>query len=109
MNFLVNNKLSTFFRGKKDIKASEPEDYSLDNAEMHHDFIIRPGQKPIKFNKDDLVMGGTSLLPETNNSSKTDKLLEELILAVRQSSTIHLNGDKVNETLTTRSMPQGLT
>ena len=108
-NFLVNNKLSTFFRGKKDIKASEPEDYSLDNAEIHHDFIIRPGQKPIKFNKDDLVMGGTSLLPETNNSSKTDKLLEELILAVRQSSTIHLNGDKVNETLTTRSMPQGLT
>ena len=52
---------------------------------------------------------GTSLLPQANDSSKTDKLLEELILAVRQSSTIHLNGDKVNETLTTRSMPQGLT
>ena len=31
------------------------------------DFILRPGQEPVKFNKDDLIIGGTSLLQETEN------------------------------------------
>jgi len=69
------------------------------------DFILRPGKPPIKFNKDDLLIGGTSL---SGNSGETNALLKELIVAVRQSGTITLDRDKVNESLSIRSVPEGL-
>lgn len=68
-------------------RKEQPED----SAE---DFIMRPGQKPLKFRKDDIIMGGTSLIgnsaggkgeakPEAVNpllglSTKLDQLINTL-------------------------------
>ena len=51
----------------------------LESAIPVDDFIIRPGQPALKFNKDDLIMGGTSLEGSNENASLgTEKLEQEL-------------------------------
>ena len=39
-----------------------------ERVELVDDFILRPGKEPIKFNKDDLIMGGTSLLSQNSQA-----------------------------------------
>ena len=85
--------------------------YKQQAAEMVdevNDFILRPGMRPVKFNKDDLIIGGTGLM-DKGQMNETNQLLKQLILAVERNGTVRLDGDKVNETLITRRMPEGLT
>jgi hypothetical protein len=57
------------------------------------DFIYRPGQKPMKFRKDDVVVGGTSLGGGSNGEVIT--LLKELVAAVKSGGDVYLDGTKV--------------
>jgi hypothetical protein len=65
------------------------------------DFIMRPGQKPLKFRKDDIIMGGTSLAGNSGggDSGEVVSLLRELIAATKQGKPVHLDGQKVNSVL----------
>jgi hypothetical protein len=65
------------------------------------DFIMRPGQKPLKFRKDDVIMGGTSLTGNSGggDTSEVVSLLRELIAATKQGKPVHLDGQKVNSVL----------
>ena len=74
------------------------------------DFILRPGQSPIKFNKDDLLIGGTNLEGSggsgnsnnnnnSGNSSNVEKLLEKLLAAVEQGGDVYIDGNKVGKSL----------
>ena len=78
------------------------------------DFIIRPGEGIQKFNKDDIVIGGTNLLgggeykqPEIDidipdNSKaieKTNTLLEKLIAAVSKGGNVYIDGNKAGRAM----------
>jgi hypothetical protein len=85
------------------------------NAESADDFILRPGQPALKFNKDDLIIGGTNLEGEKNNSSEgvSEKLkqelqelkqimsgfVEQMSQVVNRPITVELNGNKVGQAL----------
>ena len=62
------------------------------------DFILRPGQPPIKFNKDDLLIGGTNL-GGSNNNNEVTTLLKELISAVKQGGDVYIDGAKAGRSL----------
>jgi len=101
--------------GQMGAKGSNPELFNqLQGALNVDDFIIRPGQPPIKFNKDDLVIGGTKLGGDgSTGGSDNEALKQEVrelkeIMAgfVQQMATIvnrpvvvELDGNKVGETL----------
>jgi hypothetical protein len=57
------------------------------------DFIMRPGQPTQRFNKDDIVIGGTNLLGGGNG--EVVSLLKELITAVNSGGDVYLDGTKV--------------
>ena len=58
------------------------------------DFIYRPGQKAMKFRKDDVVVGGTNLGGGGNNT-EVITLLKELITVVKSGGDVYLDGTKV--------------
>lgn len=64
------------------------------------DFIIRPGQVPLKFNKGDIVMGGTNL---GGGDTKTIQLLERLVAIAEKGGIVLLDGQKVGQTLINNS------
>lgn len=66
------------------------------SAESTDDFIIRPGQPVQKFNKGDLVMGGTQL---DKSSGKTEALLERLVAAVERGGDVYIDGNKVGNAM----------
>ena len=76
-----------------------------ETPETAEDFILRPGQKPLKFRKDDVVVGGTNLGgTNTGNSTNTglsganvENLLKDLIVAVNKGHQIHIGANKLNE------------
>lgn len=73
-----------------------------ERPESAEDFIIRPGQKPLKFRKDDIIMGGTSLTGNSNGGNgggNVEALLQELIAAVKQGGNIHIGANKLNEAI----------
>ena len=67
-------------------------------ADKVDDFILRPGQPPIKFNKDDLLIGGTNL-GGSNNNNEVTTLLKELISAVKQGGDVYIDGAKAGRSL----------
>jgi hypothetical protein len=72
------------------------------NPDSAEDFILRPGQKPLKFRKDDVVMGGTSLGGGSNSGaggSNIEALLRELIEATKQGQNIYIGPNKLNESI----------
>mgnify|MGYP003624375482 CR=1 FL=1 len=86
----------------------------FEGADTADDFILRPGQPALKFNKDDLVMGGTNLGESNENSSlSTEKLekelqdlkqimsgfVEQMSQVVNRPITVELNGNKVGQAL----------
>jgi hypothetical protein len=90
--------------------AEEKENTEFTAATRVDDFILRPGQSPIKFNKDDLLIGGTSLEGSggsgnsnnnnnSGNSSNVEKLLEKLLAAVEQGGDVYIDGNKVGKSL----------
>ena len=104
-------------------KAQLVEKFGLDKQiNQVDDFILRPGQRPIKYNQDDLIMGGTSLdmpakkdyeididsfkpvLNTTVNtdskvSEKTNMLLEKLISAVKTGGDVYIDGNKAGRAM----------
>jgi hypothetical protein len=95
---IAGDKLGDYFFGKKEEKPEE-------KPEEMQDFILRPGQKPLKFRKDDVVMGGTNLTGNsTGGSSSTgggniEALLKELIAAVKEGGNISIGANKLNEAI----------
>ena len=104
-------------------KARLVEEFGLDKEiNRVDDFILRPGQRPIKYNQDDIIMGGTSLdmpakkdyeididsfkpvLNTTVNtdskvSEKTNMLLEKLISAVKSGGDVYIDGNKAGRAM----------
>lgn len=74
------------------------------NPETAEDFIIRPGQKPLKFRKDDVVIGGTNL---GGNNQEVVTLLRELITAVKSSGNISIDGRSLNTAMKTSGVAFG--
>jgi len=73
-----------------------------ERPEEMQDFILRPGQKPLKFRKDDIIMGGTSLTGNSNGGTgggNVEALLQELIAAVKQGGNISIGANKINEAI----------
>jgi hypothetical protein len=61
--------------------------------ETADDFIIRPGQPMVKFRKDDIIVGGTSL--GKGGNEEVTALLKELISSVKSGGNVYLDGTKV--------------
>ena len=59
-----------------------------EEANTVDDFILRPGEPPIKFNKGDIVMGGTQL---GMGSSKIESLLEQLLAETKAGKVIKMD------------------
>ena len=62
--------------------------YLASKAEKTDDFILRPGQPLVKFNKGDLVMGGTQL---GMGGGKIERLLEELLAETKAGKVIKMD------------------
>ena len=60
------------------------------------DFILRPGQRPIKFDKGDLLMGGTQL---GQGGGKVESLLEQLLEETRSGKIIKMDTATVGRSL----------
>lgn len=60
------------------------------------DFILRPGQPPISFNKGDLIMGGTQL---GMGGGKVERLLEELLAETKAGKVIKMDTVTVAQSL----------
>ena len=60
------------------------------------DFIMRPGQPLVKFNKGDIVMGGTNL---GGSDGRVAALLERLVTAVEAGGDVIMDGNKVGTTI----------
>lgn len=69
------------------------------NSDSAEDFILRPGQKPLKFRKDDVVMGGTNLTGGGAGGGNVEALLRELIDAFKQGQNIYIGPNKLNEAI----------
>jgi hypothetical protein len=74
----------------------------FDNSEEAQDFILRPGQKPLKFRKDDVVIGGTNIEGNRTSNADNSALLKEfqemkqiLTAILNKEGTITLNGTKM--------------
>ena len=52
------------------------------------DFILRPGERPIKFDKGDVLMGGTQL---GMGGGKIERLLEELLAETKAGKVIKMD------------------
>lgn len=86
---------------------------AIGNAETADDFILRPGQPALKFNKGDLIIGGTNLEGNNNSSEETSALKQELqemkqMMAsfveqvgqvVNRPIVLEMNGNKVGQAL----------
>jgi len=120
-NSTIREARAELDRLQKLVKASSADELEK-NSVITNDFILRPGQRPIKYNKDDLIMGGTSLdmpakkdyeididsfkpvLNTTLNtdskvSEKTNMLLEKLISAVKSGGDVYIDGNKAGRAM----------
>lgn len=106
MNFEIENarkKLKEF-----ESKLNPSKDITSKPKEIVEDFIMRPGQKPIKYQEDDIIIGGTNLLgnkpstpqpPTQPDNTQTLKLLERIANTLEKGGDVHLDGVKVGKTL----------
>jgi hypothetical protein len=89
---------SAYQRRKNEERLEKIQTQQSDNVD---DFILRPGQKPIKYNKDDIIIGGTNLtgdntnMNSSGNNNEMISLLKELISAVKSEGNVYLDGTKV--------------
>jgi len=80
---------------KAAIDSKKPRDED-GNIIKTDDFILRPGQAPIKFNKGDLLMGGTQL---DKSNGKVEQLLEELLAETKSGKIIKMDTATVGRSL----------
>ena len=71
------------------------DDYKMQTPA--NDFIFRQGQAPMKFNKNDLVIGGTNL--GGGGDGKVAALLERLVSVVEAGGDVIMDGNKVGTTI----------
>ena len=60
------------------------------------DFILRPGEPPISFNKGDILMGGTQL---GMGGGKIEQLLQELLAETKAGKVIKMDTVAVGQSL----------
>jgi hypothetical protein len=100
------------------IQGNEYTGYSVPMT----DFIQRPGQTPIGFNENDIIIGGTNLFSTGGGATGTTgggttngddshlvMLLERLITVVQNGTTIQLDGNKLGQGLVLGSSRIGTT
>jgi hypothetical protein len=64
-------------------------------AETLNDFILRPGQPPLKFNKGDILMGGTNL----EGGGNVEAMLGRILAAIENGGNVYMDGNKVGKSL----------
>jgi len=62
---------------------------------FYDDFIVRPGQKPMRINKGDIVMGGTQL----DGGAGMNERLDRLISVVEKGAVVKMNSNAVGSAL----------
>ena len=77
-------------------KAELKKKLTVPPADDVKDFILRPGQRPIKFDKGDLLMGGTQL---GQGGGKVESLLEQLLEETRAGKIIKMDTATVGRSL----------
>jgi hypothetical protein len=83
---------------RKAIEAGANDITSLTNpAKIENDFILRPGQAPVSFNKGDLLMGGTNL--GGGGGGNTEAILGRILAAIETGGDVYMDGDKVGKSL----------
>jgi len=85
------NAYSEADKAKKEAAAK-----ALAEKNPEGDFILRPGQAPISFNKGDLIMGGTQL---GQGGGKVESLLEQLLEETRSGKIIKMDTATVGRSL----------
>jgi hypothetical protein len=94
---VVDNVQKGKLEESKEIARNKGIEGYLNESDNVEDFILRPGQRPIKFNKDDLLIGGTSLGGGGND--EVAMLLKELISEIRSGGDVYLDSTKVGTAL----------
>ena len=70
---------------------------TIETGDMLEDFIIRPGQPPQKFDKGDLVIGGTNLTGGSNKN--VEGLLERIASAIESGGDVYIDGNKAGKAM----------
>ena len=110
---VIGSLMGLWAASKENTRRQEQADKDLESAkiminpETVDDFIIRPGKRPLKFNKDDLLIGGTSLGKGGNSDDEVVTLLKELIGAVKQGGDVYIDGAKAGRSLALASSRMG--
>ena len=81
-----------------------------EKPETAEDFIMRPGQKPLKFKEDDIIIGGTNLFGNTSQSpspsisvdiaplvSEMQAVKAVLVQILNKDSNVYMDGAKVGK------------
>ncbi len=88
-----------------DVKLQKAQDLGLTSpAENVEDFILRPGKAPIKFRKDDVIVGGTNL---GGNGNNTEIILNKILSAIENGGDVYMDGAKVGKSLVLSSSRMG--
>ena len=101
LNFINDEKAFTAAKNKKAEEKKAAEEAAKLKAEKAgatggNDFILRPGQPAIKYNKGDLIMGGTQL---GMGGGKIESLLEELLAETKAGKIIKMDTATVGRSL----------
>ena len=76
------------------VESNKNFNESMDTAD---DFIIRPGQRPLKYNRDDVIVGGTNL--GGGGGGNTEAILGRILAAIENGGDVYMDGDKVGKSL----------
>jgi len=89
----------------KNLKEVDDRVTRLIREDQHDDFILRPGKTPLKFNKDDIVIGGTNLFgsgggdSKGGDSTKIDRMISLLEQLVNTKGSVYIDGARVGDAL----------
>ena len=67
----------------------------INGADKVDDFIIRPGQPLVKFNKGDILQGGTNL----EGGGNMEAILTRILSAIETGGDVYMDGNKVGKSL----------
>ncbi len=86
-------------------QTNADENYESSKMDTAKDFILRPGSKPLKFDKGDIVMGGTNLFgsgggdSKGGDSTKIDRMISLLEQLVNTKGSVYIDGARVGDAL----------
>lgn len=96
LQFLNDEKALTAAKEQKAAADKAAAELAAAAKNEKKDFILRPGQAPISFNKGDLIMGGTQL---GQGGGKVESLLEQLLEETRAGKIIKMDTATVARSL----------